>query len=729
MTIYPIGTKNDDETRNIINNNFEFLSNGVERALSEAKNAYDLWLAEGNEGTLQEYFDSLKGKTAYEVAVDNGFEGSESEWVASLKNNLTPKEPVGTFNDLPSDAKKNEIRLVQDENKQYVFDGTNWVEFGAVNLDGLHVVEENLLNLRSDLAKASMQPKFIEFFGSFSRYGIGVPSGVSNYSGGNYVLDITGNAGDTFITITSGNISHAGGIWACVIQNDGGKFELNKVISNDGVSKLNLLEPLKSTIINGKLGNLQDSVNGQHYTELGYYAFAQHIYYANTRYVERNKVLSQFLPTDTVIGKWSTNALVTPNNTTGILDATNKTLNLIGSKHASFYYSDSNKYSEYNENVNGYKGYIETFLTAGLSGATAKLEYFEDDILKSSATITNVVDRYIFPFENVKKIKIRITPISGTPFSLRVGRTTVFINERYQDDRLINPSDKVVYIGDSWGEFHNKATTRELERLMKSDGGSPIIWNYSRGGHTSTYAREGFKKYVIDNKPDKVIIEYFTNDFNSIKGTVLQPFTATDGTQKDMNIKDLAEYQANIQYMIDESIKHGIQPIVIMPAATNSESQTLNFGNFTNELWNGKLTNVTEMYLKNLLVDNLISNGLTSKDSTKAGEGILELLSKEINSSSRKGVVSNSSVNLTAADIHGFYNNGVRKAGVNFEGVIDMSKAKFAINQYNIPATESNRGVLYIVNGTATNNVDEYYTVKKLADGSYKTSKILTQDV
>ncbi|PKE45361.1 hypothetical protein CW666_02110 [Macrococcoides caseolyticum] len=81
--------------------------------------------------------DGKDGKSAYEIAVDNGFEGSEAEWIMSLKNEFTPKESVKTKVELPSNASKNELRLVIDENKQYVFDGTKWIEFGSVKLDGL----------------------------------------------------------------------------------------------------------------------------------------------------------------------------------------------------------------------------------------------------------------------------------------------------------------------------------------------------------------------------------------------------------------------------------------------------------------------------------------------------------------------------------------------------------------------------------------------------------------
>src|SRR5699024_11053887 len=128
----------------------------------------------------------------------------------------------------------------------------------------------------------------------------------------------------------------------------------------------------------------------------------------------------------------------------------------------------------------------------------------------------------IFDYENVDLAKVKI--IAQGSQAVRIGLTTWWRNEKFQDEQLIKPSDKVVYLGDSWGEFHNEATIRELERLMNVDSGKPIVLNYSKGGHTSTYARVWFDEYVIAKNPDKVIIEYFTNDFNSINGTDVGKF-------------------------------------------------------------------------------------------------------------------------------------------------------------------------------------------------------------
>ena len=105
MTIYPMGTKNDDETRNIINNNFGFLRANSDELLKEIND-------------VKKYIDN-KGEEILSEAV-------VKEWLS--KNEFKPKEAVATFNDLPRDAEPKELRGVIDENAVYVYDGSKWVK-------------------------------------------------------------------------------------------------------------------------------------------------------------------------------------------------------------------------------------------------------------------------------------------------------------------------------------------------------------------------------------------------------------------------------------------------------------------------------------------------------------------------------------------------------------------------------------------------------------------------
>lgn len=576
-----------------------------------------------------------------------------------------------------------------------------------------------------ELNKHFLVPQYIEYFGSFSRFGLGVPSGLSKYTGGNYVLTVSGNAGDTFVTVESGTIADAGGRWPCVIENNDGIFDLNQVVSIDG-AKINLLEPLKKSISSKRLGNLHDADQGQHYTELGYFAFAQHLYSMNPRHTERNQYIAQFKPDDTT-GNWASNAWF------GYAQSHNM-------KHANGYYrkiggisafmnaTNNTHYVEWEQRLDKEKGYFESYI--GASDGALIIEFYKDGALAEVKNLTATTNRIIFNYENVNVAKVRIKA-TGTQ-GVYIGLTTWWKNEQFQKDKLIDPNDKVVYIGDSWGEFHNKATTRELKRLMTADGGNPTVLDYSKGGHTTDYAKAWFQQYVIDNKPNKVIIEYFTNDFNSIGGTNVGTFLAPDGTQKDMSIAGLNEYINNIIEMVNLAIENNIQPIIIMPASTNSESQTAKSSNYAVQLWLGKGLNNENPSFKTLATNKAITNLVESLASATTGEGVLRLLSKEINSSVRKGVISDSNVNLTNGDIHGYYNNGIRKAGIRHDGTIDAKQVKLQIatNRFLVPEGEEGRGILYLVDASVSyGGEDEFIVVKKQADGTYKRKKLQLTDI
>lgn len=604
-----------------------------------------------------------------------------------------------------------------DDGKVYRYDGAEWKYTQGYSATALANVNAQLAESTqkvTGMVRNFITPQYVEYFGSFNRFGLGTPSGVANYTGGNYVLSISGNAGDSFVTVQNGNITDAGATtrWACVIENSDGLFEVNQVTGTDGVSVVNLLEPLKESISNKRLGNLHDSSTGQHYTELGYFAYAQHFYKMNPRHTERKSYIARFKPDD-ISGKWMSNAFNAYNSSANMKNA-NLYYQKIGSKN---YYANATAnthYVEWEQFLDGEKGYFESYI--GMSRGTLLVEFFKDGVLSESRVIGSTVERIIFDYENVQLAKIKITAqgVAGdfsTAQVIYIGLTTWWKNEKFQSNQLINPDDKVVYIGDSWGEYHNKATTRELSRIMQADGGSPIVLDYSKGGHTSTYARTWFDEYVIKNNPDKVVIEYFTNDFNSINGTNVGTFTNPDGLQQDMNIASFAEYVYNMTYMIDKAVENGIQPIVIMPASAASESQALSAANYAVQLWLGKALSNENPSFKNATAEKVLTKILET-----IGTESLELLSKEINSASRKGVKSNSNVNLTGGYIHSFLNNGTQKAGIKHNGTMESPYFQAIPFTYAIGAASSNRGSIFI---EEVGGADVLKVSVKQSDGSY----------
>ena len=559
-------------------------------------------------------------------------------------------------------------------------------------------------------------PYFVEYFGSFNKYGLGEPEGIANYTEGNYVLSVKGSVGDKFLTVTAGNINHSGQTrrYPCVIRNDDLIFDLNQVIGTSDDQVL-LLEPLQRTITNGVLGNLHDAVQGQHYTKLGYAAFIQHLYFTNPKHAERDSVIAQFLPYDT-LGSWDITG-VKGYNYQSNMKLSDDTFGQIGSSRLDVYATDATKDARWTVNLDGEKGYLETYV-GGISGQ-ALVEFYLDDALIKSVVVDKHVERLVFDYQNAKKGMLKISGVGPFPQRVAIGMTTWFKNKKFTDERLILPDDKVVCIGDSWFVNQAQESAKELENRMAIDGGSPTVLNFSKGGHTSTYARAWFDEYVIKNKPDKVIIEYFTNDFNSMGSTDVGTFINPEGQPQDMNIADMAEYVDNIQYMIDRAIEFGIQPIVVMPAATNSESQVSRFGNFTVQLWHGKKAINDTPIFKSITSDETTTRTLESN-----GESDLLIKSKAINSAARKGVIVDSDRNLTGGNIAEIQNNGVKKIGFKYDGSIEQTASKFIPQSSAFANNSNNRGSLYIVNSANTGNVDELRVVVQLADGTFVQKKV-----
>lgn len=64
--------------------------------------AYELAVANGYDGSVDEWLTSLKGKSAYDIAVENGYKGTEKEWVKSVEANGKQKQAgisTAKFND------------------------------------------------------------------------------------------------------------------------------------------------------------------------------------------------------------------------------------------------------------------------------------------------------------------------------------------------------------------------------------------------------------------------------------------------------------------------------------------------------------------------------------------------------------------------------------------------------------------------------------------------------
>ena len=439
-----------------------------------------------------------------------------------------------------------------------------------------------LLNqLKNISLYGEIKPFIVESMVDFGWVAYGTPAGYNNYSGGNLFFGVSGNKGDSFVTVTSGDITDAGSTrWAAVLKDDDGNWTPVKVTGVSGNTLL-IFPSLEKNILDGEIGNLHDEPRGQHYTERGYYALAQHIYKYKPKYAERNKFITSFDPQlDTLAENPFT---LTGNARSPTIFATTPFLNDITFRDSQKTLSvgGSAGYSlthEWEVQLDNKRGFLETSVSAVVNAA--KIEFYLDDVLTHSQDVptSGKVTKVYYDFANAQTGKIKIYFPTSTAFhTIYIGKTTWWLNEKKEVPKLIPPHSKVVYLGDSWGVYHDKAITRELERLLTTDTGTGIeVLNDSKGVMTSKWGKAWFNEYVLKHKPTHVIIEFFTNDFNSIYvPSNAYNYLAPDGQTFNGNIASVSEWVQNIFDMVNLSIENGIQPIVVAPAPTAVDSRLL----------------------------------------------------------------------------------------------------------------------------------------------------------
>ena len=104
-----------DDVRGLKMDIFPFYQQGA-----DGKSAYDLWVEEGNDGTVADFLASIKGedgangKSAYQEWLDLGNEGSEEDFLESLKGQGV--EIVSSVNDLDPNAPQGSLAVVVTDN-------------------------------------------------------------------------------------------------------------------------------------------------------------------------------------------------------------------------------------------------------------------------------------------------------------------------------------------------------------------------------------------------------------------------------------------------------------------------------------------------------------------------------------------------------------------------------------------------------------------------------------
>lgn len=514
-------------------------------------------------------------------------------------------EPVEQFSSLETvypDALIGFTSMTRDTGKVYRFNGTDWVEIQEIDATAINEVDTRVTNglntVQEDVKHIEMQPIFIETLASLGSFGTGVPSGVSTVSGGNYLLTVNGQLGDNFVTVVSGDISKAGATnrWAANIENGEDGFDGYQVTGTDGINKVFIYPNLRRNYSNKKLGNVHDQAEGVHYSEQGYKAFAEHIF-GNAGYTsQRTSYVARFLGKDTT-GPWVPNGGLNPtfpgmwysrgmhpvdlsNSTGGVLTGDNDKSLTILTDAVGEGVSWEIPISKKNGFFEGDFGIFE--------GGTVTIDLFLDDVLQESYLIEKPVRRIVFPFKFSEVLKVVVRSNVATNTTIRIGNCFVWDGYNIPENVFSDRNKTAVYLGDSWGMYHNQITPREIERRWRLKNPIATVTNRSKSGMTTKYAVAWFDEYVIQEKPDIVIIEYFTNDITYIIGANqgVATFVDPNGNTVEVDLTE-DEYFENIRYMISTAIANGIQPIVVLPAVTAGAPQTQQHAIFSAKMQTG----------------------------------------------------------------------------------------------------------------------------------------------
>jgi hypothetical protein len=63
----------------------DFLASLIGEKGDRGYSAYEIWIQEGHQGTVTDFLNSLVGKSAYQIWLDLGHQGTEEDFIASLK--------------------------------------------------------------------------------------------------------------------------------------------------------------------------------------------------------------------------------------------------------------------------------------------------------------------------------------------------------------------------------------------------------------------------------------------------------------------------------------------------------------------------------------------------------------------------------------------------------------------------------------------------------------------
>lgn len=505
--------------------------------------------------------------------------------------------------------------------------------------------------LESGASATDKRPAFVETFVPIHSVPY-VPANIATYqtgtdpSGGGgqlsqFTLTVTaGAAGALSATVAESAIVSGIGAtnWPCVVEYTDGTHGFNIVKDGSG-STVNLRFALEKAA--AFISPTWDAALGQHMTKRGYRALADLVYDQRasfctaTRFVgagcftNQPPAYQQLFAANAALAAYG---VVNVNNVVSGMVADTLTGNLVDtagclSRTAVAPMGVTTGVHATGHGVTGtiavnrQRGFIETHVFTSAIGSSTPTQRGSATLnaygivggaeyLIYTKAFADFTERVLIPFDGYDSVRLEAVAVSNYAFFIRLMDTKAWLSES-GDSPLVGKNSKVVTMGDSWFAYYGTtdgavstglgAFSQRLQDRMRADSGTGIVKNKSRGGMTTEWALAWFDTYVLPEKPDQVIFNFFTNDANTTSATAT--FVDPTGATVNNRITDSNHWRANIAKLAAKCERAGIQPIFILPSGTASTSQAQNQMTWRRSLRQGVHADTSPKSLSSELAD------------------------------------------------------------------------------------------------------------------------------
>ncbi|PUZ21813.1 hypothetical protein DCC81_24815 [Chitinophaga parva] len=515
-------------------------------------------------------------------------------------------------------------------------------------------------------------------------------------------VTIYGDEGSTSIAVSGANVaSFAGGPYPVVIY-DGTTYQTYYLLALNTTGDAILSTPLRTTVVNGAMKSMFDGVNSQHLTDYGYRALADALFsmkafsaLKNNSALVRPEINPATIPFTLTAGTQTAGFVPgTPDLAAqATIIANTQNAAQLGSHAFGIIQGGVGRGITWTVPLGAKSGYFETYVgmikkayNAGASFTTgdAVIQVTVDGVLVYNETLSGIIEAapssslsdqanypgkmIRVPFANANSLTFSYTTGTNNPTALAVNRTGIYITATDPEQPVFSNTDVIAFFGNSWTQYqdgHQDWSTRFKTLFGNAGGDTSKVFNWGRSGMTSVWG-----KYWLDSlvtaaliKPTVIVLEFFTNDNNSIP-YVGDPshtewnFSSTDpyATGTDVDGKtSAAGWLSNIIWMVNYCLQRGIQPVIAMPAHTASLAQTQTcFDNLLSLIATDHYYDVKAFSGDTAQVDTFTARVITGTESvttpqvnvsgkivggtpTVGGSAIIE--TQETNSGTAKGVI------------------------------------------------------------------------------------------